>query len=148
MKGNQKAKWLRLGALIALLSLPAVDIELLAKEERSWDGAIHFVDAKMIIDFHGYDRGTWKNLRDLRIYSHKSDTAGPKVTFRLVADPGKPLQATYQGKIRVEVDGMSATVQEIRFVRDAKHASWRIDQAFIERLKSSVDQSSDHVEGK
>lgn len=102
----------------------------------------------MIIDFHGYDRGTWKNLRDLRIYSHKSDTAGPKVTFRLVADPGKPLQATYQGKIRVEVDGMSATVQEIRFVRDAKHASWRIDQAFIERLESSVDQSSDHVEGK
>lgn len=27
MKGNQKAKWLRLVALIALLSLPAVDIE-------------------------------------------------------------------------------------------------------------------------
>lgn len=127
--------------LIGILSFVILSTTLgaeIARAERAWDGSIHFVDAKIILDFHGYDHGTWDDLRQLRIYSHKGNTAGPtSISFRLVSDDGKPLQATYSGEFRITVDQKRAAIRELRFIRKSRHSGWKIDPKLIDRLKKS-----------
>ncbi|EMB14910.1 hypothetical protein [Rhodopirellula europaea] len=122
--------WLSALLLTCLVSTPVF-------AERAWQGSIHLMDANILFHFDGYGYGDWHTIGGLRFPGNR--LRAPRrnlVDFRLLPSKEDPLRTSIKARVEIKIDGYEAAFDRLDFTRSSRHADWRIDPRFIQRLKT------------
>ena len=121
----------------------AVSLSSSAYADRLWEGYIHLVDSHLKLPFADYGHSDLSALKHLEI---KTGRVGKfhQAGFAFVPDDDDPFQVTFNGKIRVFVDGWSAETRKLRLVRKTPYSNtWKVHPGDVKQLVESSKTSKE-----